>query len=157
VSTVDTPEIAACARIYEAWHAHAQSGDVPALLALYAPDATLETPLIPAILDSARGVCHGHDELRHFFTEGTRRRPNDLVRWYRTGTYLCDGRTLTWEYPRAMPDGEQVDIVEVMEIAEGKIQCHRIYWGWFGVAMLMASATRKAAYPREDAGPSCEE
>jgi len=56
-----------------------------------------------------------------------------------------------------MPDGEQVDIVEVMEIAEGKIQRHRIYWGWFGVAMLMASATRKAADLREDGGTSCED
>ncbi len=56
-----------------------------------------------------------------------------------------------------MPDGEQIDIVEVMEIAEGKIQRHRIYWGWFGVAMLMASATRKAADLREDGGTSCED
>jgi len=62
-------------------------------------------------------VLHGHAELRRFFAEGTRRRPNELVRWYRTGACLCDGRTLFWEYPRDMPDGEQVDIAEVMEIA----------------------------------------
>ncbi len=129
-----------CARIYEAWHERARAGDVEGLLALYAQGATLETPLIPAILDDTpRGELHGHAALRRFFEEGTRRRPNNLVRWYRTGTYLCDGRTLFWEYPRAAPDGEQIDIAEVMEIADGLIQRHRIYWGWFGYAMLQRS------------------
>jgi len=52
------------------------------------------------------------------------------VRWHRTGKWLTDGeRLLVWEYPRQAPDGDQVDIVEVVEIAEGLIQCHRIYWG----------------------------
>jgi hypothetical protein len=27
---------------------------------------------------------------------------------------------------------DQVDLVEVMEIADGLIQHHRIYWAWFG-------------------------
>ncbi|MDQ6907646.1 MAG: nuclear transport factor 2 family protein [Chloroflexota bacterium] len=133
-----------CAHIYDAWHERARAGDVEGLLALYASDATLETPLIPVILDDTeRGVLHGHAELRRFFAEGTRRRPNDLVRWYRTGTALCDGRTLFWEYPREMPDGEQVDIAEVMEIEDGLIVSHRIYWGWFGFAMLQYSRDAK--------------
>ncbi|HEY7908751.1 MAG TPA: nuclear transport factor 2 family protein [Thermomicrobiales bacterium] len=131
---------AQCAHIYDTWHERARAGDVAGLLALYAPDAILETPLIPALLDDVDGgVLRGHAALRRFFAEGTRRRPNDLVRWYRTGRSLCDGRTLFWEYPRAMPDGEQVDIAEVMEIADGLIAHHRIYWGWFGFAMLQRS------------------
>ncbi len=136
--------IAACTRIYEEWHKRARSGDVAGLLELYASDAILESPLVPAIMGSDEGMCRGHAELQRFFEEGARRRPNDLVRWYRTGAYLCDGRTLFWEYPRHMPDGEQVDIAEVMDIQNGKIQRHRIYWGWFGVRMLQRSrdATR---------------
>jgi ketosteroid isomerase-like protein len=133
-----------CVRIYEAWHERARTGDVEGLLALYAQDAVLETPLIPAILDDTpRGELRGQAALRRFFEEGTRRRPNELVRWYRTGTYLCDGRTLFWEYPRALPNGEQIDIAEVMEIADGVIQRHRIYWGWFGCAMLQRSREAK--------------
>ncbi|MGH8215594.1 MAG: nuclear transport factor 2 family protein, partial [Rhodanobacteraceae bacterium] len=80
-----------------------------------------------------------------FFEEGGRRRPNDLVRWHREkGRYFFDGSRLTWEYPRAAPpDGEQVDLVEVMDVADGLIRHHRIYWGWFGVGQLVRSALSK--------------
>src|SRR6516165_6417030 len=80
---------------------------------------------------TARAVYSGDiARFRPFFEEGARRLPNALVRWHRTGRWLTDGeRLLVWEYPRQAPDGDQVDIVEVVEIAEGLIQCHRIYWG----------------------------
>ena len=67
------------------------------------------------------GVLHGHDELRHFFLKGTAGRPNELVRWYRTGQYMFDGCTLIWEYPRQAPEFEQVDLVEVMELVGPRI------------------------------------
>jgi hypothetical protein len=91
-----------CVRIHRQWHEHAKSRDTEGLLALYAKEAVLETPLVQAIFD------------------GARRLPNSLVRWHRTGKWLTDGeRLLVWEYPRQAPDGDQVDIVEVMEIADG--------------------------------------
>jgi len=131
-------------RIFLAWDAQARARDVEGLLALYAPDATLESPLIPAILaDQQTGVLHGHAELRRFLTEGRRRLPPALVRWYRTGEYLWDGKTLVWEYPRETPDGDQVDITEVMDIGDGKIQRHRIYWGWFGLKLLQEAWSAK--------------
>lgn len=101
------------------------------MLALYAEDAKIETPLVLAILDDKTdGVPRGHDELRRFFDEGAKRRPNDLVRWSRTGERLTEGRHLViWEYPREAPDGDQV-LVEVMDLAGGLIRHHRIYWGW---------------------------
>jgi steroid Delta-isomerase len=100
---------------------------------------------VPAILDDKPdGVLRGHRELRHFFTEGAKRRPNDLVRWYRTGQWLTDGRRLlVWEYPREAPDGDQVDLVEVMEIAGGKIQHHRVYWGWKGCTLIAPALSRQ--------------
>ena len=65
-----------------------------------------------------------------FLQEGTRRRPNDLVRWYRTAAISL--RAIAGvEYPRQTPDGDQVDILEVMRLEGGKIKHHRIYWGWF--------------------------
>ena len=44
-----------------------------------------------------------------------------------------------WEYPRATPTGEQIDLVEVMELRDGLIQRHRVYWGWFGVKALQTT------------------
>ena len=134
-----------CARIHQQWHDRAKSRDAEGLLALYAKEAVLETPLAQAIFDGREsGILRGHREIRPFFEEGARRRPNALVRWHRTGRWLTDGeRLLVWEYPRQAPDGDQVDLVEVMEIADGLIQHHRVYWGWFGTALLTRSAADK--------------
>ncbi len=136
--------IAHCERIYREWHERAKALDTEGLLALYAEDAVLESPLVPAILDDKEdGLLHGHAELRRFFAEGSRRRPNALVRWYRTGDWLTDGRRLLiWEYPRQTPDGDQVDLVEVMEIASGLIRHHRIYWGWHGCSLIAPALLR---------------
>jgi hypothetical protein len=50
---------------------------------------------------------------------------------------MTDGNKLMWEYPRAAPNGDQIDFVEVMELNDhGLIQNHRIYWGWFGFGVL---------------------
>lgn len=138
--------LADCERIHRQWHERAVARDTEGLLALYDKDAVLETPLVPAIVDGrSSGVLRGRGEIRPFFEEGARRRPNDLVRWHRSGRYLTDGeQLLIWEYPRAAPDGDQVDIVEVMDIADGLIQHHRIYWGWFGTGLLVRSAVEKA-------------
>lgn len=130
--------------IYEHWHKYAKERDVPSLIDLYADDATFESPLVPAILDQPSGVLRGRGEIVRFLEEGTKRRPNDLVRWHRTGQYFVNGDTLVWKYPRETPSGEQIDILEVMQISGAKIKHHRIYWGWFGCTQLIASAVRKA-------------
>jgi hypothetical protein len=41
---------------------------------------------------------------------------------------------------RAAPEGDQVDIAEVMDLRGPQIAVHRIYWGWFGTEMLIAGA-----------------
>lgn len=134
----------AISRIHRQWNDFAKLGDVDGLIGLYSPNAILETPLIPAILDCPSGVLRGHDAIRRFFDEGTKRRPNELVRWYRSDKYFTDGKTLIWEYPRETPTGDQVDILEVMEIERDLIRHHRIYWGWFGTELLIRSAVSKA-------------
>jgi hypothetical protein len=130
--------------IYEQWHDHAKGRNVSSLIDLYAENAVFESPLVPAILDQDSGILRGRAEILRFLEEGTKRRPNDLVRWYRTGKYFTNGNTLIWEYPRETPEGSQIDILEVMDITKGKITNHRIYWGWFGCGQLVASATKKA-------------
>jgi hypothetical protein len=140
----DEDERAACARIFEAWHRCAKERDLEGLVALYDDDAVLESPLVMAILDDAEsGVLEGKAAIRRFLAEGARRRPNALVRWYRTGEYLTDGHLLVWEYPRATPEGDQIDIMEAMEIAGGLILRHRIYWGWKGCVQIAPALVRE--------------
>ena len=55
------------ARIYAEWHRAASERDGAALIALYADDAVLESPLVPAILESKTdGVLRGKAEIAHF-------------------------------------------------------------------------------------------
>lgn len=87
-------------------------------------------------------MCHGLDELRPVLEQVAARKP-PLRTYYRTG-YLTDGaHTMMFEYPRATPDGEQMDFVEVMEIADGLIQRHCVYWGWRGVKVIQDDAYHK--------------
>ena len=130
--------------IFEKWHDFAKSRNTEGLLGLYAEDAVFESPLVPAILDDKTdGVLRGKAEIERFIREGTKRRPNELVKWFRTGKYLTDGKTLVWEYPRETDDGEQIDILELMEINNGLIQKHRIYWGWKGCLQISKSLAGK--------------
>lgn len=48
-----------------------------------------------------------------------------------------------WAYPREAPDGEQMDFVEVMALRNGLIRHHRVYWGWFGVRVLLCDEYRR--------------
>ncbi len=132
---------AALARLEELAPDRLEEG-VDALLALYAKDAVIESPLIPHLMKVERGICRGHDEMRPFFREVGRRKPS-LRKYYRAG-YLTDGKKLIWEYPRAKPDGEQMDFVEAMELNnEGLIQHHSVYWGWKGVSVILSDAYRR--------------
>jgi len=61
--------------------------------------------------------------------------------------FFTDGRVLTWEYPRLAPDGEQMDLVEVMYIEDGLIKRHRVYLGLARLehADFQGSVTRHSA------------
>jgi ketosteroid isomerase-like protein len=121
-------------RIYREWDDALSKLDVERLLGLYAADATLESPLIRHLLKTDRGVLHGGDELRRLLKELAKTQPKTR-QFYRKG-YFTDGKTVIWEYPRESPKGDQQDFVEVMEIDNGLIKKHRVYWGWFGVRVL---------------------
>lgn len=123
-------------QIFQAWHDSVRRRDFAAAAALYTEDAVLETPLALAVYpERGSGLVVGRRALQVFFEESIRRFPGD-PQWYRTGAYFVNGRQLTWEYPRKTPTGEQVDLMEMMEIEGGLIRCHRVYWGWYGVRML---------------------
>jgi ketosteroid isomerase-like protein len=125
-------------RIYREWDEALSSNDVERLTALYAPDAVLESPLIPHLLGTPTGICRGRAEIRALLETVAARKP-EARKYYRRG-YFTDGATLMWEYPRAAPEGEQMDFVEVMLLRDGLIQEHRVYWGWHGFEVIKADA-----------------
>lgn len=127
-------------RIYQAWaHAYANK-DLEAVLALYAPDAVLESPIVNTLLKTERGIVEGRENLRHFVNIIITKTPALVDRYKQS--FFTDGKTLIWEYPRATPTGEKADMAEVMEIENGLIRAHRIYWGWYGTQMLQKDAYR---------------
>ncbi len=122
--------------IFTAWDDALGAKDVDAAIALYQPEATLESPLICHLLGTKQGVVRGREDLRRFVAKVFAHQPAKRRR-YRAG-FLTDASRVVWEYPRQSPDGEQMDIVEVMEIRDGLIAHHRVYWGWVSVGMLMS-------------------
>jgi hypothetical protein len=131
----------AAERIYHAWDEALGRKDLDAALSLYAEDATLESPLVRYLRGSEDGVIRGKAALRPFVEQVFRTQPPKRQR-YRRG-FFTDGTHLMWEYPRRTDKGEQIDLVEVMELRDGLIQHHRVYWGWLGVKFLQEGQHRR--------------
>jgi steroid delta-isomerase len=132
--------------IYDRWQTTIVQKDIDGLIALYAEDAIFETPAILVTLtDRTQGILRGKSEIRPLFEAGIRKLGNELSRWYRTGLFFSNGRQLTWEYPRETPQGDQVDLVEVMDVADGLIAHHRVYWGWVGFQTLVAALNKSGS------------
>ncbi|MBN2975755.1 nuclear transport factor 2 family protein [Pseudomonas sp. FP597] len=132
--------------IYETWHATVRVRDLTATAALYGEDAVFETPLVLAVYpDHGSGILIGRATIQRFMEDSVRRFPSDLAEWYRSDKAFINGRQLTWEYPRKTPKGEQIDLMEMMEIDNGLITCHRVYWGWYGIRLLLPALAKAQA------------
>jgi hypothetical protein len=131
---VDAEDYPAIDEVIDRWETALGSHDADGLVATYAEDAVFESPLALHITGK-EGTLRGHRELRPFFEEIVGRTPT--LRGFHRGAYFTDGRLAIWEYPRATPDGEQMDFVEVMAIEHGLIRRHHVYWGWRGVDLIM--------------------
>jgi predicted SnoaL-like aldol condensation-catalyzing enzyme len=121
-------------RIYKLWDDALGNKDLEASLSLYADDATIESPLVQHLMKTKEGIVRGKDDLRRFITRVFQTNPPQRKR-FKTG-FFSDGRVIMWEYPRATPEGDQMELVEVMEIGDGLIQRHRVYWGWHALNVL---------------------
>ena len=120
-------------RIYRLWDEALGKKDLEAALALYAEDASIESPLVRHLMNTSEGVIQGKENLRRFIAKVFQTNPAQRKR-FKQG-FFSDGRVLTWEYPRSSPDGEQMDLVEIMEIEDGLIRRHRVYWGWYALKL----------------------
>jgi hypothetical protein len=126
--------------LYEAWARAFADRDLDAAVGLYSPDCTLESPLVNNLLGREEGVVSGREDLRRFFKIIFDSTPS-LKKRHRTN-FHTDGRVMTWEYPRITPWGEQPEMTEVMELKDGLIHCHRIYWGWKSTQLLQKDQYR---------------
>ena len=82
-----------------------------------------------------QGSRRCNEVIRSGLSAGIAARQPGARQRYREG-FFTDGHKLMWEYPRSTPSGEQMDFVEVMEIEDGLIRRHCVYWGWYGVRLL---------------------
>lgn len=121
--------------IFEAWNRTWKENDLEGFLKLYADDVVLESPLFPYLLGIERGVIEGKKALKEVIDIAAKRKPT--YRTFHVSHYFTDGKTIMWEYPRETPEGDQMDFLEVMEIENGLIKKHRIYWGWLGVKTII--------------------
>jgi ketosteroid isomerase-like protein len=125
-------------RIIHALETAASRNDVEGVVALFTPDATVESPAIPRLLKRKQGVCRGRDEIRELLRALARRG----VPWGRHEPPLIRGSTVAIEYMRASSDSEQFS-VDVIEIEDGLIHRLRAYLGWRAAAAFAGEdATR---------------
>jgi len=129
-----TQDVLAAEKVYEQWADGFATLDIEKILALYARDAVLESPLVNALLKTEEGIVRGKDNLRHFFglilSSGT-----PLTDRHKE-CFFTDGKRMIWEYPRVTPTGGQMEMCEVMHLDDGLITVHRIYWGWASARKL---------------------
>jgi predicted SnoaL-like aldol condensation-catalyzing enzyme len=124
-------------RIYKLWDTALGQRDLEASLSLYAEDASIESPLVCHLMNTPAGIVQGKANLRAFIARVFQTNPPQRKR-FRQG-FFTDGRVLTWEYPRESPEGDQMELVEIMEIEDGLIKRHRVYWGWYALNVLKTS------------------
>ena len=130
--------------IYERWHECLMQRDLPGMVALYAEHAVMETPAVLAMFPEREdGLLRGRSAIEQLFARNFAALAAEFRDLYRSGLFFANGRQLTWEYPRATPHGEQVDLFESMDIENGLITYHRVYWGWKGFRALMAARDRR--------------
>lgn len=129
--------------IYEEWHRTVMSRDLSGLMMLYAEQAVFESPTVIAQFpDRDDGILRGKAEVEKLFARNFVNLRSEFSDLHRTG-FFSDGRVLIWEYPRATPGGAQVDLFESMDIEDGLIVHHRVYWGWQGMKALLAVRERQ--------------
>lgn len=121
-------------RICKLWDEALGNKNLEASLALYADEASIESPLVQQLMKTPTGIVKGKENLRTFIARVFQTNPPQRKR-FKQG-FFTDGRIVTWEYPRVSPDGDQMDLVEIMEIGNGLIQRHRVYWGWYALGVL---------------------
>jgi ketosteroid isomerase-like protein len=115
----------AVAQVIRDLEAASARNDIDALVALFAPDATLESYLVTRILKRKDGVAHGRGEIREVAQAlAARGKP-----WGGHAPPIIRGNTVAIEYQTATSATETFS-VDIIEVRDGQIQSLRAYAGW---------------------------
>ncbi len=114
------------AAIGRAWLKAFNAHDVPALVALYAADATHTSPKIRALHPDTGGKLVGHAAISAWWRDAISRLPT--LR-YEERTVTANGDRVFLEYTRHAPDGPPYPVAEVFDVKGGKIVASRVYHG----------------------------
>jgi hypothetical protein len=117
-------QVAAAEQFMRAFDAAFAQNDVEGAVALFAEDATLETPLIQRLLHRREGMLNGRDEIR----EMVRALMSGGRGWGGHEPPLIRGNTIAIEFRR--PSSEDHYSVDIIELRHGRIQSLRAYLGW---------------------------
>lgn len=103
--------------------------DVEGLVALFAPDATIESYLVSSVFHRSEAVCRGTAEIREFLRALLQRG----VPWGGHEPPLVRGNTIAVEFRSPSSDAERFS-VDIIELKDGKIHSLRAYAGWRAMA-----------------------
>jgi steroid delta-isomerase len=133
-------------QIYERWHQAISTRNVDALMDLYADDAVLESSAILVIEKDPSGTLKGKEALHKHFASffALMEAEKGDAEWHRPYAYHVHGNTIAWEYPSKAPRNEQLDVVESIDVENGKVAYQRVYWGFVGFKLLTELAERTA-------------
>jgi ketosteroid isomerase-like protein len=112
--------------------------DLEGIVALFAEDASLESPLVTRLLKRSDGVLHGRDQIR----EMVRALQEQGTPWGKHEGPIIQGNRAALEFRSAPSDGEQFYSVDIIEVKHGKIQSLRAYSGWRPLAARSEAAPR---------------
>jgi len=108
------------------WLAAFNRGDVAALVALYADDATHTSPKIRALHPETGGKLLGKPAIERWWRDAIARLPG--LRYEATAITADDHRVFL-EYTRHAPDGPPLPVAEVFDIVAGRVVASRVYHG----------------------------
>lgn len=125
-------DVTSAERTLRAFDAAWALADEAAILALFAEDASLESPLVPRLLNRSEGVLRGREEIRGMIRALLER----AIPWGKHEAPIIQGNRAAVEFRSARSDGEQFYSVDLIEFWHGKIQSLRAYSGWRALAAL---------------------
>lgn len=118
-------QVATVQQLLSDLEAASSRNDVEAIVALFAPDATIESYLVSRVFNRTEGVCRGRAEIRELALALSKRgRP-----WGGHEPPIIRGNTVAIEYRSASSAAEKFS-VDIIEVRDGTIQSLRAYAGW---------------------------
>lgn len=108
------------------WFAAFNEHDLEKLLALYDNDAKHYSPKLKIRRPETNGLVAGKAALRSWWQDAFERLP---ALHYTQTSLTANEERVFMEYTRQVPNEEDMQVAEVLEIKEGKIVASRVYHG----------------------------